>query len=115
MSQLTSASESDLRVLCARVMGETQVLYNYRPLWLNGLEIDIYYPTRKLAIEYNGSQHYRRSALQSGRQLGKVQERDERKAQILEAKGIKLLIVTDKDFRNEEALETRILEVVARG
>ena len=42
---------------------ENKVLYNYRPDWLKNpltgknLELDIYYPELKLAVEFNGMQH----------------------------------------------------------
>lgn len=110
--QLTSASESDLRVLCARIMGDTPVHYNYRPLWLNGLELDIFYPSKNLALEYNGAQHYKRSALQSQRQLDKQIERDRIKADICKAKGVRLVIITEKEMQNEEHVETKILNAL---
>lgn len=38
-----------------------KVLINYRPIWLNGLEIDIYIPLLNLAIEYNGGAYHHSS------------------------------------------------------
>lgn len=38
-----------------------KVLTNYRPAWLNGLELDIYIPFFKLAIEYNGGAYHHSS------------------------------------------------------
>ena len=38
--------------------GEKNVRHNCYPKFLNGLELDIFIPNNKLAIEYNGSQHY---------------------------------------------------------
>lgn len=37
------------------------VLYNYRPSWLNGKELDIYIPDLNLAIEYNGTIYHHSS------------------------------------------------------
>lgn len=31
---------------------------DHRPDWLNGLEIDLYWPDLKLAVEFQGDQHY---------------------------------------------------------
>lgn len=36
---------------------EEEILENYRPEWLVGLEIDLYLPNLNLAIEVNGLQH----------------------------------------------------------
>lgn len=38
-----------------------EVLTNYRPIWLNGLELDIYVPALKLALEYNGGAYHHSS------------------------------------------------------
>ena len=35
-----------------------EIIENYRPEWLIGLEIDLYLPELNLAIEVNGLQHY---------------------------------------------------------
>jgi hypothetical protein len=35
-----------------------EIIENYRPNWLIGLEIDLYLPEYNLAIEVNGLQHY---------------------------------------------------------
>lgn len=38
-----------------------KILKNYRPFWLNGLELDIYIPSIKVAIEYNGAAYHHSS------------------------------------------------------
>jgi hypothetical protein len=40
------------------IYGEKNVKHNFYPKFLNGLELDIFVPNNKMAIEYNGSQHY---------------------------------------------------------
>jgi len=58
-----SYGEHLCRRLLERWFVDENVLYNYRPIWLENpetgrnLELDIYYPNLKLAVEFNGSQH----------------------------------------------------------
>lgn len=59
----TSYGEQLCRELAKKWFPNKNVLYNYRPIWLKNpktgrnLELDIFYPDLKLAIEFNGSQH----------------------------------------------------------
>jgi len=34
------------------------MMENYRPNWLRGLELDFYFPTIRLAVEFQGDQHF---------------------------------------------------------
>jgi predicted nucleic acid-binding Zn-ribbon protein len=67
-----------------------------KPLFLNGLELDGYCEKLKLALEYNGRQHYEyvdhfhRDGLQS---LVYQQERDQRKIRLCHENGIYLIII----------------------
>ncbi|MCD7793773.1 MAG: hypothetical protein LUH46_02745 [Alistipes sp.] len=36
-----------------------KVLFHHRPSWLNGLELDIFIPSIRLGIKYQGEQQYR--------------------------------------------------------
>lgn len=113
---MTSAFEQAVRVLAARVMGETTVEYNARPDWLIGLkgkplELDIYYPNAAFAIECNGDQHSK-PGLTSRRQVGKLIERDEIKARLCRENCVRLIVVLPKELKNESKLETRILEAL---
>jgi very-short-patch-repair endonuclease len=64
------------------------VIYNDRKV-LDGLELDIYYPKLKIAIEYQGNYWH---------SLPEHIERDERKKQLCKELGVKLIEVWDKDF-----------------
>ena len=52
-----SQGESKLRRVCKFLFPHLEILYNDRKI-LNGLELDIFIPSIKLGIEFNGSQHY---------------------------------------------------------
>lgn len=49
-------NEQSLYLLVQKVFPDA--LYQYRPKWLNPQSLDIYIPSFKLAIEYQGIQHY---------------------------------------------------------
>ena len=68
------------------------VIYNDRKV-LNGLELDIYYPDLKIAIEYQGNYWHSR--------LEQI-VRDKRKKKLCEEKGIKLIEVWDNDFLKDK-------------
>lgn len=59
----TSYGESLCRDFLKLSFPEKNAIYNYRPIWLKNpqtnrnLELDIYYPDLKLAVEFNGIQH----------------------------------------------------------
>lgn len=75
------------------------VIYNDRKL-LEGLELDIYYPSLNIAIEYQGNYWHNRP---------ETMERDRRKEQLCEEKGIILIEVWDDDFlKNPEEITKKI-------
>lgn len=67
-------------------------IYQYRTPWLTPLSIDIYIPEKKLAIEYQGKQHYEAVSYFGGEEsLVKQQERDARKKKLCRENNIILL------------------------
>jgi len=55
---MLSNGERLLREYVALLFPGEDVVYNYRPSWLLGLELDIFLPRINLAFEFNGDQHY---------------------------------------------------------
>ena len=54
---------------------------NYRPEWLEGLELATYVPVKKLAFEYRGLDHFQMSEHWSDqRHLEKKREQDQKNA-----------------------------------
>lgn len=77
-----------------------QHLDNFRPDWLEGMELDRYYPTLGVAIEFQGDQHFR---VVPGMHKGpadfqKQVDLDRRKRQICEQNGVKLYDITILDL-----------------
>lgn len=63
---------------------------NSRPPWLEGLEMDFWYPTIRVAIEFQGGQHF---VPRDGNvpELHRQWANDRRKRQILSARGVLLI------------------------
>ena len=74
---------------------DKQIIENYRPDWLVGLEIDLYLPELKLAVEVNGLQHYVKidKFFKTESQFEMQLIRDHVKKKILENENIKLISV----------------------
>lgn len=54
----TSYGEQLLRQFLEIMIPDLEREYNYRPDWLQGLELDIYFPQARVGVEFNGDQHY---------------------------------------------------------
>ena len=81
------------RLVCELFPGE-EVLRRHRPEWLEGLELDIYLPGRRLGIEYQGQQHFHPVKAWGGEEaLRDLQARDARKAEICRAAGVHLVAI----------------------
>ena len=68
-----------------KVYIETKVQYNYRPDWLNGLELDLFFSDYNLAIEVNGANHFLSLS---------QQERDSTKQLLCKQNKVKLITIT---------------------
>ena len=68
-------------------------LYQYRPDWLGRQSLDLYIPSLKTAIEYQGIQHYRPIEFFGGEEaLSLRQELDEIKKSLCEENGVRLIV-----------------------
>ena len=88
------------------------MLRNYRPDWLEGLELDVYLPDMALAFEYQGIQHFVPIEIWGGEEKLRVQQKnDKRKYELCSERGIKLLYATYEDYLSESFL----LELLERA
>lgn len=102
-------SETQLyRLVCQLCPGE-EVLRHHRPDWLEGLELDLYLPGRRLAIEYQGQQHFHPIKAWGGEAaLRELQARDARKADLCLALGIRLVPIDYTEPLTAEHVRVRI-------
>ncbi len=82
--------------------------YQYRAPWLNLLTLDVYIPSIKVGIEYQGQQHYEESTYFGGKEgLEEQQQRDSEKREKCQDNGVSLIEwkydipVTRESYRKE--------------
>lgn len=86
------------------------MLYQYRPDWLGRQSLDLYIPSLRTAIEYQGIQHYLPVEFFGGEEaLLQRQELDEQKKRLCEENGVRLIEWPYSLEPTEDSLE-RVLE-----
>ena len=85
-------SEAKLFRLVEQEYKGEKVYKHYHPSWLERLELDIYIPDKKIAIEYQGKQHYEPVSFFGG-EVGfqSVIERDKRKKELCKLNSVNLI------------------------
>lgn len=69
---------------------------NYRPEWLAGLELDFYYPDRRVGFEFQGDHHY--APTDYSPNYKRVRRNDVQKKRICKANGVLLLTIDAVDL-----------------
>jgi hypothetical protein len=97
-----SKAESLLYTLIKNEFPNLEVINNDRS-FLDGYELDIFIPSIKLAVEWNGIVHFQ--PIYGQEKLDKIQEIDSIKCKLAELKGINLIVIPDlkstKNYVNE--------------
>jgi hypothetical protein len=102
-------SETMLYQIVCRLFPGEQVLRHHRPEWLEGLELDVYLPDRRLAFEYQGQQHFHPIKAWGGEKaLQALRERDARKAQICREAGVHLVTVDYTEPLTDSHIKERV-------
>lgn len=104
-------SETELYYLLKKSFSETSVVQHGKPKWLGKQHFDIWFPRWKIAVEYHGRQHFEPVDFFGGSEsFAETKKRDEKKANLAKAHGVKLFLVSDEyDF---EDIAKRISEHV---
>jgi hypothetical protein len=108
--------EEVLHNLVEQCMPNMNVLRNIRLAAMNGRELDIYIPELKLALEYNGQQHYHPVKLFGGeKQFLRQQELDRERRLLCAENGIHLIEVRYDDVLTIEKIREWIAPFVQRA
>ncbi len=96
------------KIICLLCPSEV-IQMHAKPNFLGGLEIDIFLPNKRIAVEYQGIQHFRPIEHWGGEEaLKKLRERDKRKKKLCEANGICVIYFYYNEDINEEIVRQRL-------
>jgi hypothetical protein len=102
-------SEVELLNLVRDIFPNEKVIHQASPDWLGLQRLDIFLPRLKMAIEYQGRQHYEPVRYFGGEEgFQRNQERDKRKAELCAQNGVALLYFRYDESINREVVESRI-------
>lgn len=98
-------TETELYNRVCRMLENEEVIHHGRPPWIGAQHLDIWVPGRRLAIEYQGEQHFYPISFFGGEDgLKAAQERDEKKRRLCAQNGIRLIEVSFEENITDEQL-----------
>ncbi len=104
-------NETMLYYIVSTLYPEKTILRHHHPAFLNGLELDIYFPNEKIGIEYQGIQHFEPIDHWGGMEsLKKSQERDKLKKELCKANQINLIYFLHSEILSDSLVEQKIKE-----
>ncbi len=102
-------SEVELLNLVRNLFPNEKVVHQASPEWLGLQRFDIYLPGRKVAIEYQGRQHYEPVPFFGGEEgFLRTQERDRRKAELCAKNSVTLIYFRYDEPIARETVETKV-------
>jgi len=102
-------SEVELLNLVRDLFPNEKAVHQASPEWLGLQRFDIYLPRRKIAIEYQGRQHYEPVPFFGGEEgFLRTQERDRRKAKLCTENGVTLIYFRHDEPITREAVKARV-------
>jgi hypothetical protein len=109
-------SEIELLNIVKDIFPEYEVIPQSSPEWLGRQRLDIFIPALRLAIEYQGRQHYEPVPFFGGEGgFQKTKERDTLKANLCSENGITLLLFSYNEILTRDLVETRIKTALDAG
>ena len=104
-------SERELLNIVKGIFTKNEVIHQASPEWLGRQRLDVFIPELRLAIEYQGCQHYEPVPYFGGEDgFRQTQERDRLKAKLCSENGIMLVFFRYDEIITKELVETRIIK-----
>ena len=99
-------AETELYYFLKKQFSETSVVQHGKPEWLGKQHFDIWFPRWRIAVEYQGKQHFESVDFFGGKlSLEATQKRDERKKHLAKSHGVKLFVVKENESCDAVAMQ----------
>ncbi len=109
-------SEIELLNMVRGLYPDEEVIHQASPGWLGLQRLDIFIPERKLAIEYQGKQHFEPVDFFGGEEgYKRNQERDARKLKLCKKSGISLIYFNYDEEVTEDLVKKRVDQAFVQG
>jgi len=106
-----NVSETKMFEIIKEIFPKEEVLYRYKPKWLQRMELDVFVPRLRLAFEYQGVQHFKPIDLFGGEKTYIEQvKRDKIKNKICNSKNIVLIYVYYDETLSKNLIRGRIID-----
>lgn len=105
-------SETKMLDLIKEILPNHEILYRYRPSWLNRMELDVFIPLENVGIEYQGIQHFKPIDFFGGEQTFIAQvKRDKLKKKICQERGVTLIEVYYDEHLSKDLILEKLISV----
>ena len=106
-------SETTLYKIVCMLYPDMEVVHHYRGNELEGLELDIWIPERRIGIEYQGEQHYQAIEHWGGEEgLRKRMENDKKKKRLCKELGYHIIEFKHNEDFSEELIKRRVSKYI---
>jgi very-short-patch-repair endonuclease len=106
-------SERELLNMVKSIFPGNEIVHQASPEWLGRQRLDVFIPELRLAIEYQGRQHYEPVPFFGGEDgFRQTQERDKFKARLCSENGVTVVFFRYDEIITRELVETRIREAL---
>ncbi len=99
--------EYEMKLYLDKLLKHQEYKNNGRYEWLNGMELDRYYPKLKLAFEYNGEQHFHQVAFFKIN-VEEIKKRDKLKRELCKKNGVMLIEIFYLEKINEQLILSKL-------
>ena len=91
-------------------LGETGILDNKRPKFMNGLELDLWVPSKNFAIEYHGLAYHSERSIYGDRSVDDIRKNHEKKYLFTKAAGISLFQIFEDEWLSKSDIIKSMIE-----
>lgn len=100
LNRFKSSAELELNAFVTN-LGIENVKTNTRPLFMYGLELDLYLPDQKIAIEFHGLAHHSERPIFGPKEVAKVKSLHKEKYDLCSKAGIRLIQIFEDEWTNK--------------